>query len=366
MSRLTGSGEDLNTVFLLSSDPAHAEVLRMSLAASYNVRQFDDESCALDVLTTRTPKMIVVHEGLRPNGGLKAVERIRHNSRNRYTPILFAGNSKDRFAAYNAVARGASEYVCFKDNNVSLREITHRLVNETIEQTWEDLPEEPREALKQTAKCFKAVTDSITQGHQVAVKDVEESCLPLVRAIETSQIAQIMEGLRDYDDYTYVHSMRVATLLSLFGYGIGVKGQDLLTLAAGGLLHDVGKTKISTDVLNKPGRLNDMEWGIIRGHVNNSLDILTHSESISRGILVICGQHHEKLDGSGYPNGLKGGQINELARMAAIADIYGALSDRRTYKPAIAPDKVFPILETMTTELDQHLVSLFKGFINDL
>lgn len=359
-------GADRNTVYLLSSDPHHAALLRDSLAAEYIIRQFDNESHALDELSTHNPTMIVVHEGLRPNGGLKAVERIRHHKQNKFTPILFAGNSKDRFAAYNAVARGASEYVCLFDHNNSLKEITHRLVNETIEQTWEQLPEEPRKALQQTAKCFKAVTEQIVHGHQIAVKEVEESCMPLVKAIETSQIAAIMDGIRNYDDYTYVHSMRVATLLALFGYGIGVKGHDLVTLAAGGLLHDVGKIKISTDVLNKPGRLNDMEWGIIRGHVNNSLDILTHSEEVTRGILVISGQHHEKLDGSGYPNGLKGGQVNELARMAAIADIYGALSDRRTYKPAIEPDKVFPILESMTSELDQHLVELFKGFILDL
>ena len=98
----------------------------------------------------------------------------------------------------------------------------------------------------------------------------------------------------------------------------------------------------------------------MKEHVNNSSAVYDNTPDITHGIRIIGEQHHEKLDGSGYPKGLKGNELNELARMSAIVDIFGALTDERSYKKAFPPEMAFDILEEMTNQLDQRLVKVFK------
>ncbi len=150
--------------------------------------------------------------------------------------------------------------------------------------------------------------------------------------------------MQSHHNYTYVHSMRVATLLTLFAHGLGMKGDDLLIISTGGLLHDVGKLVTPEQILDKPGKLTDEEWPTMRDHVTKSSILLGESSDVTKGALIIAGQHHEKLDGTGYPKGLKGAELNELARMSVIVDIFGALTDQRSYKPAFPTDKAFGIL----------------------
>jgi len=155
--------------------------------------------------------------------------------------------------------------------------------------------------------------------------------------------------------------MRVATLLTLFGHGLGMKGDDLLILSTGGLIHDVGKLVTPEQILNKPGKLTEDEWPVMRDHVTRSTELLGASTDVTKGALIIASQHHEKIDGSGYPHGLKGKELNELARMSVIVDIFGALTDARSYKPSFPQEKAFGILESMQGQIDQDLLKVFRA-----
>ena len=158
----------------------------------------------------------------------------------------------------------------------------------------------------------------------------------------------------------------MATLLSLFGSAAGVKGDELLTLASGGLLHDAGKMSIPHDVLNKPGKLDEAEFIVMKSHVPETIKFLCGNPEIPKAVLDIASQHHEKINGTGYPNGLKGSELNELARMASIVDVFSALTDRRVYKPPMEPEKAIKIMtEEMTTHLDQNFLRLFQAMLLD-
>ena len=126
------------------------------------------------------------------------------------------------------------------------------------------------------------------------------------------------------------------------------------------MLHDVGKTVTPQEVLNKSSKLDDEEWQCMKQHVDNSSKVYDNTPEITLGIRIIGEQHHEKLDGSGYPKGLKSNELNELARMSVICDIFGALTDERSYKEAFPPEMAFEILEEMDQQLDQRLVAIFK------
>ena len=150
-------------------------------------------------------------------------------------------------------------------------------------------------------------------------------------------------------------------MLTLFGNAINLPVDDQKILATGGLLHDVGKMSIPHSVLNKPGKLNDDEFVVMKNHVTESVRYLELNGNIPKGIITIAGQHHEKLDGTGYPYGLKGTKLNDLARMAAIVDIFSALTDRRVYKPSMSPEEALTIMmEEMSNHVDTHLLGMFR------
>ena len=137
-------------------------------------------------------------------------------------------------------------------------------------------------------------------------------------------------------------------------------------LASGGLLHDVGKMSIPHEVLNKPGRLTEEEFVVMKGHVDASVHYLMQNPEIPKGVITIAAQHHEKLDGTGYPNRIPGKDLNSLARMAAIVDVFGALTDRRVYKPPMPAEKALGIMkDEMSNHLDGKLLLLFREMLLD-
>jgi putative nucleotidyltransferase with HDIG domain len=237
------------------------------------------------------------------------------------------------------------------------------LVNKSVEAGWEALPELQQCALKRTVDVFNTISDLIERGEPLGYEILRDACAPLVQAVSNNDYRSILDSVRDHDNYSYVHSLRVGTLLSLFGYTIGLRGDDLLLLACGGLVHDIGKMSIPHEVLNKPGKLSPPEWTVMQGHVKGSIRFLRQSE-MPRGVVTIAAQHHEKLNGAGYPFGLQGTQLNELARMASIVDVFSALTDRRVYKDPMLPRHALSIMTgDMGAELDQNLLALFKDML---
>ena len=207
---------------------------------------------------------------------------------------------------------------------------------------------------------YQGIAEAISSGEPIQYSSAADSCSPLVEAINEGGHHALLNSIKSHHNYTYVHSMRVATLLTLFGYGIGMRGDDLLVLSTGGLLHDVGKMITPPTILDKPGKLTEEEWPVMRDHVVESGNLLDAGDDMTKGAKIIAEQHHEKIDGTGYPLGLKGAELNELARMSGIVDIFGALTDELSYKPAFPPAKAFAILESMQTGIDQNLLMLFK------
>lgn len=237
-------------------------------------------------------------------------------------------------------------------------------MNQAIEKRWDRLPPVQGAALKETVARFHDISRAIETGAPLDMAENKKSCEPLIQSVTSKQYRGILDNVQGHHNYTYVHSLRVATFLSIFGDAIGMKGDDLMTLTTGGLLHDVGKMATPPDILNKNGKLDEAEWGVMVGHVNHSKTVLERTPDVTKGITIIAQQHHEKLDGSGYPLGLKGAQLNDLARMSTIVDIFGALTDERSYKPAMEPDRAFEILEEMGPKLDQPLVRVFRDVLS--
>ena len=159
--------------------------------------------------------------------------------------------------------------------------------------------------------------------------------------------------------------MFVCGTLSYFAHAIGIRGADLDHLTVGGLLHDIGKAKIALDILDKPGKLDEREWRIMKQHPVFSHDILSDKNDLDTDLVAMAVSHHERIDGTGYPNELSGAQINDHVRLTAIADVYSALIDKRAYKGSMTSEDALKIMKESKGQLDMDLLRTFRGFVLD-
>lgn len=170
--------------------------------------------------------------------------------------------------------------------------------------------------------------------------------------------------LKSADDYTYMHSVAVCALMIALATRLGMDEAGIREAGMAGLLHDLGKAATDTDILNKPGKLTDAEFAVVRQHPVLGYDILLLAEGVSPIVLDVCRHHHEKMDGTGYPDRLAGDQISLYARMGAICDIYDAITSDRPYKKGWCPAES---LRKMADWTDGHLDPVvFQAFVKGM
>lgn len=171
-----------------------------------------------------------------------------------------------------------------------------------------------------------------------------------------------LTDIRTHDSYTFAHSVNVAVLSAMMGMLCHLSKEDLSLITLGGLLHDLGKIDVHTDILNKNRSLTTSEFEIMKMHPGNGARrILKMSDLPKAGILAaIAGQHHEHIDGTGYPRGIKGNEMHRFAKIAAIADVYDALTSERPYKKAYMPNIAYNIMHNINKgQFDPKLLDMF-------
>jgi len=170
-----------------------------------------------------------------------------------------------------------------------------------------------------------------------------------------------MLNIREKDEYLLEHSVAVSVYITLFSRYLGLERDIIEQLSVGAFLHDIGKIKVPDEILNKPGKLTDAEFTIMKTHANHSIDIIKATPGISPLSLEVAALHHEKLNGTGYPFNIAGEDISKYGRMIAICDIFDALTATRVYKEGFAHGKAFAILRELAKQgqLDSDLVDHF-------
>ena len=154
----------------------------------------------------------------------------------------------------------------------------------------------------------------------------------------------MVQNLRHYDDSTYAHSMNVGLLCNVFADWLELGEEEKKTLTVAGILHDIGKTRVPLEIIQKPARLSEEEYQIIKKHTEYGFAILTENK-LDYHIRYTALQHHERMDGSGYPLGLAGNHIDEYARIVSIIDVYDAMTSPRVYRGPTCPFDVIQIFE---------------------
>lgn len=197
------------------------------------------------------------------------------------------------------------------------------------------------------------VMHDVKMGRGFDTGAVETISSEIVESLSSNQNAlNCLMRDRQMDQYLLQHSTNVAVLMAILAKSMGVTGDALQKLVFGAFVHDVGKILVPDEILNKPGRLTEMEWQEMKRHVDYGMESLAAVEGTSQITMEICAQHHEKLDGTGYPAGLAGDQITTHGKMAAVVDIYDAVTAHRVYHPGMEPTLA---LKKMLEWSDGHL-----------
>ncbi len=179
--------------------------------------------------------------------------------------------------------------------------------------------------------------------------------------INMGNVNTSLYDIRTYDNYTYMHSLDTCIMASFLGMSIGFNEKELKELAIGAILHDVGKLKISNSVITKCGTLTDEEFLEIRKHPIYGEEILSKNINIPPNAIKAVLQHHERIDGKGYPNNLVDKEISKFGKIISICDVYDAVSNDRVYRKKFSPNEAYElILAGSGTAFDEAMVKCFR------
>ncbi|RYY73403.1 MAG: HD-GYP domain-containing protein [Gammaproteobacteria bacterium] len=267
----------------------------------------------------------------------------------------------------------------------TIAEYSEHVWVDAITQEW--VPPEERAALENKAKKVSYINKVDAKAEHLAAIDTYKSARRLTRTllddirlggvINTDQAKSTvkecvhsilrnadallwMSKIRSQDEYTAEHCLNVCILAIAFGRHLGMSEADLEKLGLCGLLHDVGKMRVQPEVLHKPSALNEKELNAMRAHTVHGRNLLMASPGIPNSTIDVAYSHHEKVDGTGYPRGLKSAGISELAKIIAIVDAYDAMTADRCYSPSIPSTEALKIIfKDRNTHFDDRLALEF-------
>lgn len=227
------------------------------------------------------------------------------------------------------------------------------------------LEEELHVARKIHTKAKEAVVSMFSEARMGKSVQVEEAVV-LVDEINlsmerNSNALLSLIRLKTADEYTYLHSVAVCVLMVALGKQFGLRGEELKEVGVAGLLHDIGKMAVPGDILNKPGKLTDEEFEIVKSHPRRGWEILKSVYHTGEPALDVCLHHHERMDGKGYPEKLSADTLTLHARMGAVCDVYDAITSDRCYKKGWEPAEA---IKKMASWKDGHFdETVFRAFV---
>lgn len=195
------------------------------------------------------------------------------------------------------------------------------------------------------ASMKNTLNNVITKNASLDVDELVNHALKIASDVNGRvSLLDMLHNMRDYDDSTFSHCLNVSLICYIFAGWLKLSHQEVELATACGLLHDVGKLLVSKDIIQKPGKLTELEFSEMKKHPAAGYKLLV-SQHVDENIYSTALMHHERCDGSGYPFGANEAQINKYAKIVAIADVYDAMTSTRVYRDAMCPFKVIEIFE---------------------
>lgn len=207
----------------------------------------------------------------------------------------------------------------------------------------------------------KEVLDNIYSGKDIEDKDIIKAVETVKSTVKDSfDVLKCLDSIKDADEYTYAHCVNVSILAMTIAKWLGLPEDQVDEVAKAGLIHDIGKTKVSQDILNKQGPLNSYEYDEVKKHSTYSFRLIEGMDGITKDIKMAVLMHHEREDGTGYPLGVQSDQIHKYAKILAVADVYDAMTSNKAYRKKKSVFNALKELKnTMYNKLDRVILDKF-------
>ena len=272
------------------------------------------------------------------------------------------GSFLDDFQIEGLIRDGITEIYVQEEPSDKKPEI---VITKDVQETIDRVREDDRSGVNLSENVRKRVNKGIqylfsNESNENFAAETANITGELMRALSDNNTIAIDVGtLKISDEYTFKHSVDVATMSMVIAKRYGLDEKAVRDVGIAGLLHDVGKIKIPGEILNKPSRLTDEEFQVMKQHTLYGYEMLKEKNGFDQSILMGVLQHHEKLNGSGYPNGLTEADIHLYAKIVAVADIYDSLVTKRAYKRGFSKRDAIEMIMAMTSELDIFVMQSF-------
>lgn len=301
-------------------------------------------------------RLLVSDVDLSSRGAVEAVRNRLAERRRKGTPYLCLLRDPSPRLTIQANAVGASAILSAELPAKVLLDEVGRILN----------PGGQAPMQRQFVAASAAMADILaaaTEGAALPAATIEGGVEAINRAADDRDLGAWLDMVWNHDDATYQHCLLVAGLAAAFARSLDFpeEARQLVTSAA--VLHDIGKARVPLAILNKRGKLGAEELAIMREHPQIGYEMLLRQGSFTREIVETARSHHEYLDGSGYPRGLKADEISDVVRMITICDIYAALIERRSYKAPMEPKEAYAVLAGMGPKLDADLLRAFRAVV---
>lgn len=313
----------------------------------------------LPLVDSTEAKLVVVHVDLGSKG---AVDLLRQSLSPRASPnrkIIFITEPSHRFDV-QARGLGASAVVYRPASEEKIARAIAKLAPPHVAPQSDPSVGKGMSAARDT---IDHIFDAAKWHRAVDLDAVSAAADSVDQAIRSAGAGEWIATVRQHHRGTYQHCLLVAGVCAGFCNALGFSAADRERMARGAILHDLGKAYIPLHILDKPGRLDPSERVIVEMHPRLGADLLQKFHGGEKELIDATLHHHEFLDGSGYPDGLRGAAISDPVRLLTISDIYSALVEKRTYKAPLEPAEALAIMDGMNGKLDLDLMRAFRSFI---
>ncbi|RED53845.1 HD domain-containing phosphohydrolase [Aestuariispira insulae] len=353
-------------VLLAGGDRRQFDKVRPFLKHNYDIFVAEEGWEALDLAEKHRFFLIVVDSHVQGMGGYALARKLRGQLQKRRSGLIMIVR-EEVTKACAAVEEGlCDDYILAPYDTGSFLSKFWQLSDLITEMTWDQLPEQQRLFLKRTKDYFDGISRNVVREGCFEAKAVNDTKAEVINATLNDSIFGILDLLWNYHQHTYVHSIRSCALMAIMGAAMGFSKDEMSILAEGGLLHDLGKIQIPKNILDKPGALNPKEVELIREHPLWSARFIRDSKGLREEAARVAERHHERIDGSGYPYGLRGAEIDELSLVTGIADVFAAITESVPYRSGRSIGGALEIMREMRgKKLEAGLYDKFEEIMQD-
>ena len=345
----------MNRLSFVSDSTFELERLRRQLAGILDVRLVDPARLRDDAPDRFTVVSTDLHD---PSRLLDIKEWMK--SKPKDGKVIFVTRPNSRMETTQALALGATDTV---SQPIDTKELLSKLWSDftVLANDKSDFSTQGHSGAAAAQDSLQAIFASACLGEALRPTMIVAASAAVVNEIEARGLSAWISAVRKHHSQTYQHCLLVTGVATAFGQHLGLSQGDRSRLSFAGMLHDIGKARIPVAILEKPGPLDDDEMAVMRMHPEYELEALLKSEeAVQPEMRDIVVHHHEYLDGSGYPHGLQANEISDLVRIMTISDVYGALIERRSYKPSLSSQQAYDLLLEMGPKLDKDLLREFR------